>query len=139
MTDDWRRYHGVANLNECINPKALKLAINKPAAGVQIEIDQIRLRSQLDQTFDHSHLIQFENAIFSLTNFRRDRSWRKAAELRTMELRTLPVKVKVSDHRTKKVQVKMIKNAFPFGGTVNKDMMGSQYAIEMWPTLFNYG
>ena len=51
------RYSGVANLRNCINPSSIKLIINKPAPGVAIHIDEI-----------------------SVTNYKRDRSWRVAAD-----------------------------------------------------------
>ena len=33
----------------------------------------------------------------------------------------------------------MIKNAFPFGAHINKDMMNDDYDRSNWPVLFNYG
>ena len=33
----------------------------------------------------------------------------------------------------------MTKNAFPFGGVMNKHMMNDEYQRQNWPVLFNYG
>jgi len=33
----------------------------------------------------------------------------------------------------------MIKNAYPFGAHINKDMMNDDYDRSNWPLLFNYG
>ena len=33
----------------------------------------------------------------------------------------------------------MLKNAYPFGAHINKDMMNDDYQRSNWPVLFNYG
>ena len=33
----------------------------------------------------------------------------------------------------------MIKNAYPFGATMDKHMMNDDYDRSNWPVLFNYG
>ena len=33
----------------------------------------------------------------------------------------------------------MLKNAYPFGGHINKYMMDDDYQRTNWPVLFNYG
>ena len=94
----------------------MRLMIQKPDPGVTVYLDGV-----------------------SVTNYVRDRSWRTAAELRTQELRTQKVSLNVQDERTKSVEVKMTRNGFPFGGTINKFMMADEYQRTNWPVLFNYG
>ena len=55
-----------------------------------------------------------------VSNFERDRSWRAASDLRIEELRKQEVNFKVTNPDTAQLEIKMIKNGFPFGATINK-------------------
>ena len=46
---------------------------------------------------------------------------------------------KVENPDTTHIEVKMLKNGYPFGGVINKHMMNDDYQRENWPVLFNYG
>ena len=116
LSDVWTKYSGVADLRACTNPTMMQLSINRPASGVIIDIDDV-----------------------SVTNYTRDRSWLGAAQLRTDELRKQATRINVQDERTKTVEIKMTKNAYPFGATINKFMMADEYQRTNWPILFNYG
>ena len=116
LSDVWTKYSGVADLRACTNPTMMQLSINRPASGVIIDIDDV-----------------------SVTNYTRDRSWLGAAQLRTDELRKQATRINVQDERTKTVEIKMTKNAYPFGATINKFMMADEYQRTNWPVLFNYG
>ena len=46
---------------------------------------------------------------------------------------------KIQKPEVKQLEIKMIKNAYPFGATIDKHMMNDDYDRSNWPLLFNYG
>ena len=117
--------------------------INGPEAGVDMYFDKVEV-----------------------SNYSRDRTWKSASDLRIEELRKNDVTFKegaidlkrlfmnpeeiskgrgqsepkkIENPAVKRLEIKMIKNAFPFGAHINKDMMNDEYDRSNWPVLFNYG
>ena len=46
---------------------------------------------------------------------------------------------KIKNPEVEQLEIKMIKNAYPFGATIDKHMMNDDYDRSNWPSLFNYG
>ena len=115
VDDKWFKYSGVADLRACKDPKNMQINIAEADPGIVIHLDQV-----------------------SVTNYSRDRSWRNAASLRIEELRTQKTIIDIRDPKTKSLEINMIKNAYPFGATMNKFMMADDYNRENWPIMFNY-
>ena len=98
-----------------------------------------------------------------ISNYSRDRTWKKASDLRIEELRKNDVIFKessidpkwpdmtqndlysqkefwkIENPEVQQLEIKMLKNAYPFGGHINKYMMDDDYQRTNWPVLFNYG
>ena len=117
LNNEWFQYSGTVDISSCRDiASKMTLIISGPEAGIDILVDEVKV-----------------------TNFSRDRSWRKAADMRTEELRTKPISFNIQDDRVESIELFMIKNGFPFGGVINKHIMNDDYQRESWPSLFNYG
>ena len=116
IDDKWYKYSGVADLRACKRSSSMKINIAQPDPGIMIHLDQV-----------------------SVTNYARDLSWRHAASLRTDELRKQKTIIDIRDPKTKMLEIRMLKNGYPFGATINKFIMGDEYDRTNWPVLFNYG
>jgi len=127
----WRRYHATCQIGNYVDGYnyetaddlierlgeiiSLRLIIEGPSNGINLYIDDVK--------FEY---------------FERNRDWVAGADLRIKEFRTRPVEIEIENAPTEsELEIKMIKNSFPFGGRMNSDLFADFQ--EEWKYYFNYG
>jgi len=123
----WRQYHCTANI--------LRESWDSDLIDHFDTIDEVYL--ELFGIEDINVNVAVDD--FQVGYYQRNRDWVAGADLRILELRTERVNLKVHGEKPRgsKLEVKMTKNRYPFGGKFNTELLNKSW--EEWKFYFNYG